>query len=198
MTKRVFDSVFSVLGLVAVFMVTFSGTAWAATAASDTSLLDVAKPVFEAILSGKPGLAAALALVLVAAVARKYAGKRIGFFNTDAGGAVLVLLGSFGGAAAAAITGGASWSFSLGYKALAVAFSAAGGYSLVKRLLVEPVLRPLFAKAPGWAQPFLGVMLWFFDKPDPVAEAVLAGNKAVEEKPSPGVEGLVGKATEVE
>lgn len=196
------------LGLVLVFLISFAGVA-SATAMVDggsggsgiEELVGLGRPVLDAVLSGHPGLAAALALVFLAAVARRYAAKRFRFFATDAGGAVIVLVGAFGGAAASLITGGATWGLALVWKALTVAFGAAGGYSIVKRLLVEPVLRPLFNKIAAkypWLGPVFDVALWFFAKPDPIAKAEAAGQAAVEAKPSTGAAGVVGTATEVE
>src|SRR5690606_26496540 len=122
----------------------FTATAWAAqgVAGDDTALFDLAKPVLDAILAGNPGLASALALVFVAAAARRYGGKYVPFLKTDAGGALTVLVGAFGGAAAAALYAGGGWSLGLAWSAFQVAAATAGGYSLVKRLLVDPFLRP--------------------------------------------------------
>lgn len=198
-TRKLISPIVSAAVLAFVFLIALTGAAWAATVASpdDGNLIDLARPVFEAIVSGKPGVASGLALVFLAAVARRYGGKRWAFLNTDAGGALLVLVGSFGGFLAAALTGGASFSLSMVYKVIAMAVSAAGGYSLVKRLIIEPIVRPLMKRAPAWMQPIFALIMWVFDKPDPVAEAVAAGDAAVAAKPPTGSAGVVGDARDV-
>jgi hypothetical protein len=195
--KKLLVHVLSVLAL----MLAFTATAFAAGTATgdEQSLLDLAKPVIDAVITGNPGLAAALALVFVAAAARRYGGKRIAFLNTDAGGALIVLVGAFGGAAATALTGGATWSLALAWMAFKMAAATAGGYSLIKRLLVDPFLRPyVIAKMPQWLRvPVELGLAWLFSKPDPIAEAVAAGKRAVAENPSKGLEGSVGEIEEL-
>jgi hypothetical protein len=176
------------------FLAVFASTAFAQGASTDDgSILEIARPVLDALLTGRPGLAAALGLVLLAAIGRRYGGRRFAFLNTDAGGALLVLVASFGGAAAAAIGGGAVWSLGLAWSAAKMAAASAGGYSLVKRLIVAPMLRPLRAKAPAWLRPVFDLVLWIFEKPDPVAEAVAAGDAAVKASPGAGAAGVIGK-----
>ncbi len=184
-----------------VLLLAFTATAFASqgVGGDDTSLLELGKPVLDAILAGKPGLAAALALVFVAAALRRYGGKRIAFLNTDAGGALLVLLGAFGGAAASKLYAGGAWSLGLAWMAFQMAAATAGGYSLIKRLLVDPLLRPYVSKRmPQWLRVPVEIGLaWLFSKPDPVAEAVAAGDAAVKRAPSAGVAGVIGETREI-
>jgi hypothetical protein len=178
------------------FLFTFAGTAAAAgtvdPAGDGSVLLELAKPVFAAVMSGQYILGAALALVLCVALVRKYARHipRVAkCLATDAGGALLTLVGSFGGALGTAILAGAAPSLAMAWVALGVAVSAAGGYSLIKKLGA-----PLVDKAPAWLRPFLNLVLWFFDhKTDRVeAEAKAAGDAAVAENPPKGAAGIVG------
>lgn len=207
MTDRARSVLSSFLGLallVAIGLATFAGVSHAAALAdggeggSLGSLLDLGKPVLDALMGGKPGLAAALTLVLAAGVAQRYAGRRFAFFNGSLGRALIVLVGAFGGAAAAALTGGASWSLDLAWRAIGIATTAAGGYSLIKAILVEPFLLKLVDKAPSWLQPILRLALSLFAAPDPVAKAVAAGNAAVAAKPSAGAAAVTGKAQEID
>lgn len=170
-----------------VFLLALAGTAFAGTAAGgdDGSLLELARPVLDAVLAKDPGLAAALALVLVAAAARRYGGKRWAFLNTDAGGALTVLVGSFGGAVAAAFKAGMTFSPGLAWTALGVAAAAAGGWKLIKSVLVDPWLGPL-ADRHAWLRPVKILLDFLFKKPDPIAAAVAAGDAAVKAKPAPG------------
>jgi hypothetical protein len=190
--RKTFEILFGAL----VALVAFTATAFAASSAGavDESLVELAKPLYAAVMSGQWMLAAAAALVFFVAAARKYAAPRWPFLASDAGGVLLVLLGSFGGAAGTALAAGAVPSLAMAWVALGVAVSAAGGYSILKKLA-----GPLVPKAPMWLQPLFRLVLWFFDhSTEPaVAEATKAGNDAVAAKPPTGVAGIVGKPTDV-
>jgi hypothetical protein len=181
--------------VVALLSLTGVSVAFAATGvAEDASLLDLLQPVLAAVKGGQGFLAAALVLVLCVSLARRYAGSRFPWIMSDVGGALLTLLGAFGGAAATALMAGTAPSIGLAVTAFGVAFAASGGYSMVKRLGV-PLLRKLQDKAPAWMRPVFGLVLWWFGKPDAVATAEAAGDAAVEATPGPGIEGVTGKPT---
>lgn len=183
---------------VLLFFFSFISVALAAgvAAGDEGSLLDLAKPVVDAALAGQWPYAAALALVLAAALARRYVAPRWPWLAGDQGSALTVLLGSFGAAVATAITTGAAVSWGLAWAALGVAVTAAGGYSLLKKLVFDP-LRARSATWPAWAQAMLGLVGWIFEKPDPVLKSVQAGDAAVKKNPAPGVTGIVGKPRDV-
>ena len=163
-------------------------------AGDGTGLLELAKPVFQAVMSGQYVLGAALALVLVVALVRKYASGRFPFLATDAGGALLTLVGSFGGAVATALAAGATPSLAVAWVALGVAASAAGGYALIKKLV-----GPLVTKAPGWLQPILRLVVWFFDRPSSVVKEVeAAGDAAVAANPPSGAAGIIGELRDLD
>lgn len=179
------------------FLLAFTATSFAAAGASeDGSLLDYAKPVLDAVMSGNYAYAAALALVLVAAVARKYGAKHWSFLATDAGGALIVLLASFGGALATTTAAGAWPSLAMVWVAAKVAAMAAGGWSLVKKILIDP-LRPWASRQPAWIQAVFAVITWVFDKPDPIADAIAKGEAALAANPSTGAPGVGGVPRDV-
>ncbi len=189
--------------LALVALITFTATAFAAGAASgdDGSLLDLLRPVFDAITHGQYYLGAALALVFLCTLARRYGAKRFPFLATDAGSAALVLVGAFGGALATglAAVGTNALTFALALAAGKVALAAAGGYSLIKKLVVDPLLASQWYanRAPAWLKAILAVVLWAFTKPDAVKSAEAAGAAAVAASPGAGLDGLAGKPTEV-
>lgn len=177
------------IGIAAVcFLGAFAGVAFA----EPEALIDLAKPVLSAILSGQYAYAAALALVLAVAAARRYGGARFPFLRSDAGGASLALVGGIGGALVNSLAAGGGVSLALLWSALLVAVGAAGGYSLIKRLIVTPILEPLAARAPAPIRAVLGVILWAF-RSNAAADATAAGNAAVVASPSSGVAGIVGE-----
>lgn len=192
--KRYIPRILATVAAALVFLLSFgiaSAATGVATGDTEPGLYELAKPVVEAIFNSDPGLAAALALVLVAGATNRYAGKRWPIFNTGAARALTVLVGSFGGAAAAAITGGASWSLTLAWNSLKIAAGAAGVYSLLKSLLL-PVVKSLRGKLPSWLRPVFDFVIAVFEKPNPIAEAQAAGDAAVAASPSAGIAGVVG------
>ncbi len=176
------------------FLLAFVATAAAAGAVTpeDGSLLDLARPVLEAILHGQWWLGASLALVFVCTAARKYGASRFPFLGSGAGGALLVLLSSFGGAMATALTaaGTNAVTWALMLMAGKVALVAAGGYSLIKTLAVDPLLASKWyaEKAPAWLKAVMAMALWAFTKPSGESLAKKAGDAAVAANPPTGHE----------
>lgn len=160
-------------------------------------ILDMVRPIYDAFAHGSYVYAGALALVLAVALTKRYLGDRVPWLHTDAGGATMTLAGAFGAALAAALTGGIGVSTAILWHALVVAVGAAGGYSLVRHLLIPP-LRKLAAKCPAWSQPAFALVFWIFDHPDEVAaKATAAGDAAVAANPGKGVAAIVGQARDV-
>ncbi len=198
---------FAAFALTLVGMISFNAAAAADAAATDsTSWVDLAKPVYDAFVGHHPALGVCLGLVLLVALVKRYAGstsKFGAFIHGDAGGSLLVLIGSAATAAGAALgTPGAHVSLDLLKQSVLVGISAAGGYAMLKNLIVEPVLKPLAAKAPSWAQPIFSLILWIFDHPaDQVTtattNAAVAGAAAVAAKPAAGADGIAGAPTQV-
>lgn len=161
----------------------------------DSSLLDLAQPVFHAVMAGQGMLAAALALILVVAAARRYLPQFLPaagpFIKSDAGSMLSTFLLSLGGAFATAFTAGAALSLGVAKAAFGVAFLAAGGYQGLKHL-VAPILRKVQGMLPAKLRPLLDVVLWIFDRRSPAEKAEAAGNAAVAASPATGAAGVVG------
>lgn len=175
-----------ILMLVLAMLAAFTATAAAASAAapSDGTWLDALRPVFDAIVGGHYLAAAALALVAATAMLSRYGSKRLPFLGTGAGKAMLVLVGSFGGAVGSAALGGATLSLGLLWTAVKVAVAAAGGYSLLKELLgIIPW--------PSWMRPIVDFVRAMFNRPDPGPQVAAAGDAAVAAKPSKGIAGVI-------
>lgn len=165
------------------------------------TLLDSARPVLDAVMSGHYVYAAALALVVLVAALRKHGAdwspKYLSWTRTDWGSPLLVLLASFAGALATALAAGAAPSLAIMSTALGVAVTAAGGFKMAKEL-VAPLLRAVRSRLPAKLQPLVSLLLWVFDKPDRAAEAKAAGDAAVKASPPTGAAGVVGAPREVE
>lgn len=180
--------------LVLGFLGIFTATAFAANAVapSPDDTYALLKAVVDAFTHGQKLYAGMLGLVAVVALVKKVAPKwkkLDDLVHTDIGGSALTLVGSFALAMATTLATGGSPRWQMAKAALYIAIGAAGGYALVKRLLIDPVLRPFAAKCPAWTQPLFAVVFYIFDRKTPVQESEDAGQAAVEAKPSQGLAG---------
>lgn len=188
------------ISLLLIASFSFSATAFAAGAVADpdSSLLDLARPVYEALSGGHYAYAGALLVILLVALTKRYLGDRIAWLHSDAGGSLLALLASSAAALGSGLASpGAVITLSLLKSALLVGVGAAGGYAMIKNLIIEPLLKPLAAKAPAWTQPIFALVFWIFDKPSAIATAVKAGDTAVATHPATGVAGVTGEPTDI-
>lgn len=194
MRDRIFTAALAVIALLVSFTATtFAAGAAGAAAPAEGSVLDLAKPVMDAVMNGQGWIAAALALVFATSLARRCApGKAGELARGDLGGVVTAFLMSFGGAAATALaaTGGAP-SLDVFKVAAGVAMAASGGYTVLKKFAV-PLLKAIQAKVPAWASPIVGMLIWVCERPDVIGKARAAGDAAVKAKPAPGVAGVTG------
>jgi hypothetical protein len=94
-----------------------------------------ARVVFNAVMTKNWALVAALAVVGLVFVARKYLAPKVPFLATGRGGALLVMVTSLAGAIANAVLAGAPFNVGLLLKAAGVAFTAAGGFAMAKKLI---------------------------------------------------------------
>jgi hypothetical protein len=166
---------------------TFTAAETALSVPSD-DLLAMAKQILDAVMAGQGWLGAALVLIALTGVARKFGKAYLPFLATDVGGMVLAAVGSFGGALATAFAAGASVSGTLMLTAFGVAVAAMGGYvGLAKGLL--PFLEKAAVKWSLLKGP-VALLRWFLDRPSTVKKAEAAGAQAVEASPGKGLEAL--------
>jgi hypothetical protein len=173
----------------------------------DSSLIDLARPVYDAFVNHQYGLMIPLAIVLIVALLRRLPGKVGTFMHSDFGGTISAL--SIGGATAvgaALAVPGAHVTFDILKAGFAAGVLAAGGYAVLKHVFVDPVLPKLAALAPSWLQPILNLFISIFDhstapKQPPTAEVVnkatTAGTAAVAANPGQGAAAVVGAPVEV-
>lgn len=136
-----------------VALLSFTGVAVAAALADPTGdgsgFVDMVRPLYQAVLSGRYAYAACLALVAAAAGARTWGRTRYPWLDTEEGMAWTILLGSFGGALATAL-GAARWpTLEMTWQAGSIAMTAGGGAWLLRHAVVPrlrlwmPKLAPL-------------------------------------------------------
>jgi hypothetical protein len=186
--------------LVLTALLAFTGTALAAEAATgaDGSWLDMLKPLYDAMAGGHYAYAAALTIIVMVALVKRYLGDKWTWLHSDAGGSAMALTAAAATAAATSLAApGATMTLDLMKSALLVGVGAAGGYAVLKNLIVEPLLIPLQAKAPAWAKPILQLVIWIFDKPDAIKIAEAAGSAAVAAQPAQGATASTGAPTDV-
>ncbi len=204
--NRIFRTLPLAVVTAALGLMYFSATSHAATAAvgDDTSILDLIKPVYEAFANHQYGLMGALVVIVVVAILKRYFGDKIPFLHTDAGGSLLALFGAGATALGASLASpGAHLTLDLFKSALMFGVVAAGGYAMIKNLLIEPLLRPLAAKAPAWMQPIFNAVFWIFDHAPgsdgaaAIAAAEKAGTAAVAGAQGDGIGDVIGKPREI-
>lgn len=165
------SSVLAFLGLIAVCVLSFSATAHAAGAVTpaDGSLLDYLTPVINAFRDGSYLYAGSIALVGAVAVFRRYAPRywpsAAEWSATDAGGAILTLIGAFGASMAAALlNSNDAFTWPIAWHSLQIAAGAAGGYAIIKAVIIKPYLLKLADKGPQWLHYPMQVILWVFQE----------------------------------
>ena len=200
---RIIQSSLAILCLAFIGLVAFGATAFAAgvmTPDASESITDLARPVYDAIVAGHYIASIALALVLTVALMRRYARGRFSvFLHSDIGGALATLLVAFFGAIAAGAVAGEGWgglSVGLLIGSSKLAAMAAGGYTLIKKLIVDPIQASnWYSNIPAWLRSILQVAFWVFDKQSSgeaaIAEAETVGAAAVASKPGAGTSASV-------
>jgi hypothetical protein len=167
---------------------------------------DLARAIYDAFSGHHYAYCAALGMILGVALLKRagahYLGqKAVDFLHGDIGGTLLTLVGSTATAMASSLAGGGPATWALLKTSTLVGVGAVGGYSVIKKLIIPMIIKPLQARLPAWAQPILNAALWFFDKPAAAAQveadASKAGDAAVAADPGKGVEASIGKPDEV-
>lgn len=195
--KRLLSPLSISFGVAGVLLAGFVASAFAASAVApdEGNLLDLARPIFDQVMAGHYLAATAFALVLAVALVKRYAPGKLGtLVHSDAGGALTTLGMAFFGAIATATMGGAPWTWAMCWTALTIGVTAAGGYAILKKVVIEPLLRPLMEKAPGWLKPILALVMWIFDRPTMATQkAEDAGDAAVAAHPATGATTVIGE-----
>lgn len=175
--------------LVLIFLGAFTSTALAAEAAStaDPSVTEATKAVFDAVMHGQWWAAAALAVVVLGAVARKYmpAAWKEGT-KGDIIGTTMAFVMAFAGAIATVLAApGAAMTAGVALTALKIGVTAIGGYNLIHKLASWGVAS---GKLPMWAMPIVKLLTSLVGS-NAIAKAEKLGDKAVAAAPPKGMSG---------
>lgn len=194
----------SFIMLVGLALAGFTATAFAAgQVVPDESLLDLAKPIYDAIMTGQAWLAAALSVVFLTAAARKYLPDGYGgrFIRGDVGGMLTAFVVSFAGAIATGLVaaGTKSLTAALALTGLKVGLAAVGGFVALHKLATALVATKWYQdKVPGPVKTVVAFVLGLIGssaaaRAKVIATAEKAGDDAVKANPSKGVDGIIGK-----
>lgn len=183
--------------LILVFLGAFTGTALAASAVApaDGSILELARPVFDAVMHGQWWAAAAFAVVLGVTIARRWmpAAWKQGAIGDITGTATAFVLAFAGAIGTWAIAPGATMTLGVLATATKIGVAAIGGYNIVHKLLGWLAA---WSKTPAWLVPVLKLVASLVGS-GAIAKAEAAGAAAVAASPSKGMAGD-SKVIEVE
>lgn len=167
----------------------FTGTALAADAvsASDPSMTDAAKAIFDAVMHGQWWAAAALGVVLACAAARRYLPSKWteGTKGDIIGTAMAFLMAGAGAIATVMAAPGAAMTTGVALTALKIGVAAIGGYNIIHKLASWAVAS---GKLPAWALPIVKLLTSLVGS-NAVAKAERLGDKAVAASPPKGMSG---------
>jgi hypothetical protein len=183
--------------LILVLLGAFTGTALASdvVAASDPSLSEAAKLVFDAVMNGAWWTAAAYGVILACVGVRKLlpSSWREGVKGDVVGTALAFLLAFAGAIATVASAPGAVMTGAVALTALKIGLVAIGGYTFIHKVAGWLAA---WGKLPPWAMSGLQLIAMLVGS-NAVKRAEAAGAVALATKPSTGMAGDT-KITEVE
>lgn len=197
---KIFDKIHVSVTAAFLFLVGFMASSSASAYTplpEDAPILEFLKPVLEAVRQGHGWIAFLAGLIALSTIARRYLAPRVAFFRTPIGAYTIVFGNAFGVAALAALgaAGTHALTLSLAWSVFLSVAIATSAYDLIRPILLKLAERDL-----GVFSYVVQALLYFFDsKPaEAIKEAEAAGDEAVKASPGQGVDGVVGKPTEIE
>lgn len=180
----------------------FGATASAAGEAvgDNSSLFELARPVFDAIVHGNYWLAAALGVILLTAAAKKYLPDAYGgrLVRSELGGMVTAFALAFAGALATTFAApGATMTMLVLWAAVKIGFWAVGGFMALHKIATVLVKTKFWnEKMPAPIKALVALALSMIGS-SAVAKAEKAGQDAVEAKPAEGPKAVVGDVGQI-
>jgi hypothetical protein len=176
--------------LIVILLGAFTGTALAAdaVAASDQSMSETARMVFDAIMSGHWWAAVAYGVILTVALTRRYAfpaSWKEGVRGDIVGTAVAFVLAFAGAIATTAAAPGAAMTGAVIMTALKIGAVAIGGYTVVHKVVSWFAA---WSRTPTWLLAVLKVAAMLVGS-NAIAKAKAAGDAAVAANPPTGLAG---------
>lgn len=190
------------LSIFALAFLSFGATAAAQSAVTpdDGSLLDLARPVFDAVVHGNWWLAAALGVVFLTAAAKKYLPDAYGgrLVRSELGAMATAFVLAFGGALATTFAApGAAMTMAVLTAALKVGFFGVGGWMILHRI-AQALVKTKFwnERMPAPVKAAVAFVLRLIGS-SAISKAEAAGQKAVEANPPTGAANPAGEPTKI-
>jgi hypothetical protein len=202
MLKRTVSKLPLLAILATIALMFFSAAAFAsdAVAPADASGVELAKMIFDAVMHSQWWAAAALGVIGLCGIARKYlpASWKEGTKGDIVGTALAFVLAFAGAIFTWAVAPGAVFTTGVLATAAKVGLGAIGGYTILHKVLGWLAG---WKALPAWLTPILALVAKLIGS-DAVAQqveakATAAGDAAVAAKPSQGVAGVIGAPVEV-
>jgi hypothetical protein len=159
------------------------------SAPDDAALLDLLRPIVEAVGKGEFALAGAFGVIFAVAATKRYLPDRFGgkFARSDLGGMLSAFLYAGAGSVATTIVAGAPFSGSVALAAVKFGMGAIGGFVALHKLATALVATKWWnEKAPGWLRATVSTILAIIGS-NAASKAKTAGEKAVADKPAAGM-----------
>jgi hypothetical protein len=173
----------------AFFGVTLAFASVAAVSPDQSAILDLLRPVVQAVQHGELALAGALGIIFAVAMTRRYLPDGYGgkWVRGDMGGMLTAFLYSAAGSVATTLAdSSAHFTSSVALAALKFGMGAVGGFVALHKLATAlTATRWWNEKAPAWLRTGLAFMLALIGS-SAAEKAEAAGKTAVEAKPSTG------------
>lgn len=190
----------AVISIFAIAFLSFGATAAAQNAVlpEDGALLDLARPVWDAIVHGNYFLAAALGVIFLTAAAKKHLPDAWGgrLVRSELGGMATAFVLAFAGALANTWAApGAAMTMAVLLAALKIGAFAVGGWMILHKVALVLVGTKFWQdKMPASVKALVAIILKLIGS-SAIKKAEAAGQKAVDANPPTGLTGVVGEPT---
>jgi len=156
----------------------------AVAAASEDPLFELARLLWVAVSGGEFVSIAVAILVMLSALLARFGVRLTRWFGTSGGRAVITLLVTFFGGLSAALAAGTEVTWAVLRTVFVFAATTAGGYSLIKALVIEPLTPWMRDRAPDWLHLIWRGVSWVYDRLAPPAPSQLPLAKIVRQRAS--------------
>lgn len=152
-------------------------------AANQDPLVELVRLLWVAITGGEFISIVVALLVIISSLLARFGVHLSKWFGTGAGRAVITLLVAFSGGLSSALAVGTPITWGVLRTVIVFALTAAGGYSLIKALIVEPLTPWMRDRAPEWLRLIWRGLTWVYDRlvkpePSPLPLAKVARERA--------------------
>lgn len=181
MFKKIQAFLIPLVLIISILFLTVRGAQAAAQLATKASisedpLFELARMLWVAIDKGEFISIAVTSLVMFSALLARFGVRLTSWFGTGAGKAVITLLVTFSGGLSAALATNTEITWEILRTVSIFALATAGGYSLIKVLIVEP-LTPWMQNRAAWIRSVWRALTWVYDRLVPPSPSPLPLSK---------------------